>query len=308
VCGINVESRPRFLHCSHELDCATVCCDPVLTSPRGHEDAKMSQSFVRYEKTNSVVILSFDRPEVRNAIGSHQDCQDTLEALRRAQYDPSVSFIILTGSGTAFSAGGNLKAMQSRSGIGPLATPEQTRANYRRGVQSVTEALWNCEVPIVAAVNGHALGLGLDLACLCDVRICSDNARFASSFIKLGIVPGDGGAWILPRIVGLSKASELILTGDTFDAAAALSMGLVSKITAADRLMPEALDLANRIVSNPAKALRLAKRLIREGQQQRLSDLLELSAAFQALAHETRDHAEAVDAFLEKRTPNFSGE
>jgi enoyl-CoA hydratase/carnithine racemase len=268
----------------------------------------MSQPFVRYEKTNSVVTLTFDRAEVRNAIGSHQDCQDILEALRRAQYDPTVSCIILTGSGTAFSAGGNLKAIKSRDGIGPLATPDQTRANYRRGVQSVTEALWNCEVPIVAAVNGHALGLGLDLACLCDVRICSDSARFASSFIKLGIVPGDGGAWILPRIVGLSKASELILTGDTFDAAAALNMGLVSKITAADRLIPEALDLANRIVCNPAKALRLAKRLIREGQQQRLSDLLELSAAFQALAHETRDHAEALDAFLEKRTPNFSGE
>jgi len=162
-------------------------------------------------------------------------------------------------------------------------------------------------VPLIAAINGHAIGLGLDLACVCDIRICADSAKFASSFIKLGIVPGDGGAWILPRAIGLSKASELILTGDTYDAAAALAMGLVSRVVPLDRLMPEIHALAARIVANPAKTLRLAKRLLREGQQQRLSDVLELSAAFQALAHETRDHSEAVAAFFDKREPRFTG-
>ena len=227
--------------------------------------------------------------------------------MQRAQDDPSVSCIILTGVGTAFSAGGNLKAMKERTGIGPLSAPDETRANYKRGVQRIIEALWSCEVPMIAAVNGHAVGLGLDLACLCDIRISADGAKFASSFIKIGLVPGDGGAWILPRTVGLSRASELILTGDTVDAATALQMGLVSRVVPAERLLAEARALAARIVANPAKVLRLSKRLLREGQQQRLSDVLELSAAFQALAHETDDHAEALDAFMQKREPRFTG-
>lgn len=160
---------------------------------------------------------------------------------------------------------------------------------------------------MIAAINGSAIGLGLDLACLCDIRIAAQSAKFASSFIKLGIVPGDGGAWVLPRAVGLSNAAELIFTGDTIDAAAALAMGLVSRTVPAELLMKEALAIAGRIVVNPARALRLSKRLLRDGQQQRLSDILELSAAFQALAHETADHVEALDAFLEKPPPKFTG-
>jgi enoyl-CoA hydratase/carnithine racemase len=197
--------------------------------------------------------------------------------------------------------------MKERNGIGPLDSPDATRANYRRGVQSVIESLWNCEIPMIAAINGHAIGLGLDLACVCDVRISADSAKFASSFIKVGIVPGDGGAWILPRAIGLSKAAEMILTGDSYDAAAALAMGLVSSVVPADGLMAAAHAMAARIVVNPPKTLRLAKRLLREGQQQRLSDVLELSAAFQALAHETKDHGEALDAFFDKREPKFTG-
>jgi enoyl-CoA hydratase/carnithine racemase len=160
---------------------------------------------------------------------------------------------------------------------------------------------------MIAAINGHAIGLGLDIACLCDLRICADTARFASSFIRLGIVPGDGGTWILPRAIGSARAAELMLTGDTYEAAAALSMGLVSAVVPASGLMAEAHALATRIVANPARTLRLTKRLLREGQQQRLQDVLELSAAFQALAHETQDHHEAVEAFLEKREPRFTG-
>jgi enoyl-CoA hydratase/carnithine racemase len=267
----------------------------------------MSGPFVHYEKSGRVVTLTFIRPDVRNAIGTRQDCRDIVAAVGSAANDESVSCIILTGRGTAFSAGGNLQAMRERNGIGPLDSPEGTRTNYRRGVQSVIEALWNCEIPMIAAINGHAIGLGLDLACVCDIRISASSAKFASSFIKLGIVPGDGGAWILPRAIGLSKASELIFTGDTYDSTAALAMGLVSSIVSLEQLLPEANALAARIVANPPKTLRLAKRLLREGQQQRLSDVLELSAAFQALAHETRDHSEALDAFFEKREPQFTG-
>ena len=134
------------------------------------------------------------------------------------------------------------------------------------------------------------------------------SAKFASSFIKLGLVPGDGGAWILPRTIGYAKAAELIYTGDTVDAQAAYEMGILSRIVDADELLSAAMDLAHRISANPARGLRLAKRLLREGQHARLTDLLELSAAFQSLAHETNDHEEAIDAFIEKRPPNFAGD
>jgi 2-(1,2-epoxy-1,2-dihydrophenyl)acetyl-CoA isomerase len=269
--------------------------------------ADSSTPFVRYAQEGRIVTLTLDRPDSRNAIGTHQDCNDLAAAFERANDDPSVSCIILTGAGASFSAGGNIKAMKERNGIGPLDAPDATRANYKRGVQRIARAMWECEVPAIAAINGHAIGLGLDLACLCDIRIAVDGAKFASSFIKLGIVPGDGGAWILPRAVGLSRAAEMIFTGDTLDAQAALHMGLVSRLVAAEQLLAVAGALAQRIVANPAKSLRLAKRLLREGQQQRLADVLELSAAFQAMAHETADHREAVDAFIEKRSPEFKG-
>lgn len=268
----------------------------------------MTASFVHYAAANGVATLTLNRPENRNAIGAQQDCLDLIEAIRRAEEDAGISCIVLTGAGASFCAGGNLKGMQTRSGIGRLGTPEATRTNYRRGVQRVIRALWDCEVPMVAAVNGHAIGLGLDIACICDIRLAAESARFASSFVKVGIVPGDGGAWILARAIGLSRASEMILTGDTIDARTAESYGLVSRVVPAEQLLNEAQAVARRIAVNPAKALRLAKRLLREGQHQRLSDVLELSAAFQALAHETQDHEEAVNAFMEKREPRFTGE
>ena len=263
--------------------------------------------FVLCVQDGPVVTVTLNSPGTRNAIGTAQDCEDIVGALDRAEADPQVSCVVLTGAGTAFSAGGNLKSMKERNGIGRLESPIATRNNYRAGVQRVIRRLWECELPMIAAINGPAIGLGLDLACLCDLRIAAEGARFASSFIKMGLIPGDGGAWVLPRTVGLANAAELILTGDTIDPEAALRMGLVSQVVPVGKLMETAQALAARVVTNPARTLRLAKRLLREGQQQRLSDVLELSSAYQALVHETQDHAEAVDAFLAKRPPTFTG-
>jgi 2-(1,2-epoxy-1,2-dihydrophenyl)acetyl-CoA isomerase len=265
------------------------------------------EPFVKREVAGRVATLTLNRPDVRNAIGTLEDCADLVNAVETTERDDSVSCIVLTGSGAAFCAGGNIRAMQERSGIGPTDSPAGTRDNYRRGVQSVIKALWNCEVPMIAAINGHAIGLGLDIACLCDLRICADTAKIASSFVRLGIVPGDGGAWILPRAVGSARAAEMMLTGDTYDARDALSWGLVSAVVPASGLAAEAHALAARVVANPARTLRLIKRLLREGQQQRLQDMLELSASFQAIAHETPDHHEAVQAFMQKREPRFTG-
>jgi enoyl-CoA hydratase/carnithine racemase len=185
------------------------------------------------------------------------------------------------------------------------ASPQALRTWYREGIQRVATALYNLEVPTIAAVNGPAIGAGCDLTCMCDIRIASEAASFAESFVKVGLIPGDGGAWLLPRVVGMSKAAEMTFTGDAVNAAEALACGLVSLVVPVDRLMDEARSLASRIVANPGGALRLSKRLLREGQHMRLESLLEMSAGFQALAHKTPQHVEAVNAFVEKRKPVF---
>ena len=151
---------------------------------------------------------------------------------------------------------------------------------------------------IAACVTG--IGLGCDIACMCDIRIAADTARFAVSFLRIGLVPGDGGAWFLPRIVGLSKAAEMSFTGDPLSAEQALACGLVSKVVPDRALLEEAGALATRIAAQPPQALRLSKRLLREGCHARLDDMLELSAAFQALIQESED-SEAVAALLGKR-------
>ncbi len=272
-------------------------------------ESAVPDSFVQTARSGAVLTLTMNRPAERNAIGTLEDCEQLAASFDLAQRDTTIRCILLTGAGSAFCAGGNLRALKERTpgGIGPQPVPADTRSNYRRGVQRVIRAIWDCEVPAIAAVNGPAVGLGCDLAALCDIRIASESARFASTFVSLGIIPGDGGAWILPRAVGLSKASEMIFTGEMLDAAQALASGLVSRVVAPERLLAEAGELAQRIAAQPATALRLAKRLLREGQQQRLTDVLELSVAYQALAHETADHREAVEAFVEKRAPRFGG-
>jgi 2-(1,2-epoxy-1,2-dihydrophenyl)acetyl-CoA isomerase len=263
--------------------------------------------FVTYETAGRIATITINRPDSRNAVAELEDCADLVAALEKADADPAISVAILTGAGTAFSAGGNLKNMRDRVGIGALDSPEATRANYKRGVQRMPLAMMRAEITLIAAVNGHAIGLGLDLACYCDFRVAADTAKFAASFVKVGLVPGDGGAWILPQVVGYPRAAELVLTGDTIDAAEALRIGLVGQVVPAAEVMQAAERLAERICANPAKSLRLSKRLLREGSHGRLPDVLELSAAYQAIVHETEDHREAVTAFLEKRTPKFTG-
>ena len=269
----------------------------------------MSEPFVLYEQQDRVVTLTLNNPDMRNAISTHSDCNALIDSLDRANDDKTVSCLILTGRGSAFCAGGDIKSMKkvSAHSIGLREKPDATRANYKRGIQRMISALWENEIPTIAAINGHAIGLGLDLATLCDIRITVPEAKFASSFIKLGLVPGDGGAWVLPRAVGLARAAEMIYTGDMIDAKEARDAGIVSRIVDAEELLSVANEIANKITVNPPRALRMTKRLLRDGQQRRLADVLELSAAFQAMCHETGDHKEAVNAFIEKRTPEFTG-
>ena len=265
-------------------------------------------SFASFEKSGRVATITLNRPDSRNAIATLEDCSDLVAALTRANDDAEISAVVLTGAGKAFCSGGDLKAIRERSGIGPRAAPAETRANYRRGVQSIIRTLADIETATIAAINGPAIGLGLDIAALCDMRVIGASVKVASSFLKVGIIPGDGGAWILTQLLGPARAAELVLTGDAIDAEEALRIGLVNKVVVDHRVLDEARALADRVAVNPPRSVRMAKRLLRQSRESSFADVLELSAAFQALAHETADHKEAVNAFVEKRPPRFTGE
>ncbi|MES2979762.1 MAG: crotonase/enoyl-CoA hydratase family protein [Pseudomonadota bacterium] len=262
--------------------------------------------FIKFEKTGSIVCLTMNRPEARNALIGENDGQEIVDACQRVNLDNSARVVILTGAGSAFSSGGDLKKVKASLGTG-LGQPSLSRQAYRNGIQRIPLALYNLDVPTIAAVNGPAIGAGCDIATMCDIRLASDTATFAESFVRIGLVAGDGGAWLLPRAVGLSRAYEMAFTGDAINAQQALEYGLVSRVVAPDALMQEANALAERIARNPGQALRMTKRLMREGQHTRLDTLLEMSASFQALAHWTPEHEEALNAFAEKRQPNFEG-
>jgi enoyl-CoA hydratase/carnithine racemase len=262
---------------------------------------------IQLEKQGHIAVLTLNRPEAMNALGEPGDGDKVAQACDEINRDRQIRCAILTGAGKAFSAGGNVKAMQSRTGAFAGA-PVEVRDGYRTNVHRIVNALFNLEVPLVAAVNGAAIGLGCDVACMADVRISADTAKYGVTFLKLGLIPGDGGAWLLPRVVGFSRACELLFTGDVIDAKQALEWGLVSRVVPLDQLMSEAHALAARIAKQPPSALRLAKSLLRQGQTSTYQNVMEMSAAAQALMHHTKDHEEGVAAILEKREPKFSGE
>jgi enoyl-CoA hydratase/carnithine racemase len=262
---------------------------------------------VIFENENGIVTLTLNNPALRNPISDNDMVDALVEAVTRADADSGVRVLILTGAGSAFSSGGNLKTMRPGHGLTD-EQPVKTRANYKRGIQRIPLTFDSIEVPVIAAVNGPAMGAGCDLACMCDIRIAAESAIFAESFVKIGIVPGDGGAWLLPRTVGFSKACEMAFTGDAITAPEALACGLVSRVVPDAELLGAAKALAKRIAVNPPHAVRMTKRLLREGRHVRLGTLLEMSAAMQSLAHTTADHREAVSAMIEKRPPVFTGD
>jgi enoyl-CoA hydratase/carnithine racemase len=259
-----------------------------------------------FDKAGPVVTLTINRPESRNPLGEEGDGNLFVDAAERINADRDIRCAILTGAGSAFSAGGNVKAMRERTG--PFSgAGVHIREGYRRGIHRIVRSLWGIEVPLIAAVNGPAIGLGNDVACLADLRLAADTAVFGATFLKVGLVPGDGGAWILPRTIGHARAAELFFTGDTIDAQTALDWGLVSRVVPAADLMNAARMLAEKIARQAPDVLRMTKRLMREGQSVSFDTIMEMSAAMQSLAHLTDDHHEAVAAFFEKRAAVFKG-
>ncbi|MFM5930956.1 MAG: crotonase/enoyl-CoA hydratase family protein [Novosphingobium sp.] len=265
------------------------------------------EPFLLVERDGPVAIVSFNRPDDRNTITEPSQAEEIVAFCLQMTRDRSVRAIVLTGSGKAFCAGGNVKDMQNREGMF-AGSPYAIRNNYRTSFQMIGPALFELEVPVIAAINGPAIGLGLDIACMCDIRLMADNAVVAESYVKLGIIPGGGGAWLLPRLIGPQRAALMTLTGDALNAATALDYGLVAEVVPPEDLRARAIAVAQRIAANPGHATRLAKRLMREGADVKLDTLQQMAAAFQALSHHTADHHEAIDAFLGKRPGEFRGE
>lgn len=250
-----------------------------------------------------VALLTFNRDDVRNALTSSDLVSEIPSTIEWCNANSDVSVLIMTGAGTAFSAGGNVKTMGERA-KGP---PHDLQQAYRRGIQRIPLALEQCDVPVIAAVNGPAIGAGFDMVNMCDIRIGSTNAQFGETFVNLGIIPGDGGAWFLTRLVGPQRAAELTLTGRIVKADEALALGLLLEVTEPDALVPRAKEIASKIAAKPPQAIRYAKRLLKLAQRQNLQEHLDVCSSFQAICHKTEDHQEALAAFFEKRRGTFKG-
>ncbi len=260
----------------------------------------MSFQEILLEKMGSVTVLTLNRPEARNALTDERMIDEIVLACASVQEDPDAKCLVLTGVGPAFSAGGNVKDMAERKGMF-AGGPAELRENYRRGIQRIPLAMQRLDVPAIAAVNGPAIGAGCDLACMCDIRIASEAARFGETFVSLGLIPGDGGAYFLPRVVGFAKALELAFTGRVFDAAEALRIGMVTEVLPAEELMPRAMQIASEIARQPGQALRLAKRLFHLAQGKSLEETLEISAAYQSICHHSPEHAQALEDFFARQ-------
>lgn len=260
---------------------------------------------VLFSREGSIATITLNMNETRNAL-SDEVTDGLLDAMAKAEQDRSISCVILTGAGKAFSSGGNLRdigAMTAEKAMSPLEIEDW----YKTGIQRIPLMMEKLTVPVIAAVNGPAIGAGNDLATMCDMRIASTKAVFAESFLKVGIIPGDGGAWFLPRIVGYARAAEMLYTAEAIDAEKALSWGLVSQVVAPDELMSAANALAAKVVSNPPFTLRKGKEIMLSAQRMGLEDSLAKAATTQGILQQMEDHQEAVNAILEKRTPQFKG-
>lgn len=266
----------------------------------------MAYRNIDFSIEDGIARIVLDRDDIRNAFSDNDFTDEIVAAIEAANASADARVLVLSANGSAFSAGGNIKDMKDRKGIfgGGAAG---TRRGYIEGIQKVPKALYTLDIPSIAAVQGPAIGAGCDLALYCDIVIASTRAKFGETFINVGIIPGDGGAWIVPRRVGLQRAAELIFTGRIVDGAEAAEIGLALECVEPDALMPRVTEIARDIAAKPPVTARMLKSLLRQSLSSNLFDFLDNCAALQAICHSTDDHIEAVTAMLEKRDPDFSG-
>ena len=257
------------------------------------------------EKKEAIAWITLNRPKFSNAF-SDQMIVDLCHVLREADWDEDIRTIVITGAGKSFCAGGDVKAMEERTGMF-AGDPEELRRRYSKGIQQIPLTMESLQTPVVAMVNGAAIGAGCDLACMCDIRIGCQHSRFGETFAKLALVPGDGGAFFLQRVIGYAKAMELSLTGRIVDPEEALKLGLLNQLVDQDKLLSETEKMVNSISSNSPVAVAMIKKAIRNARTAEITGHLDLVAAFQGITQRTDDHAEGVRALKEKRQPNFKG-
>ena len=261
---------------------------------------------VTYARDGHLATITLDRPDARNAYTPHM-VESLMRAFDLAEEDDEVRVVVLTGAGRAFSAGGDLKLMLDHEGMFG-GNPVQLRSRYLEGIHKVPRRLARFTKPIVAAVNGAAIGAGLDLACMADIRVAAEGAQFGSTFVKVGLVPGDGGAYLLARVIGFPRALELILTGRLIDTHEALAMGLVNTVVPAEGALDEARRYANLIAANAPLAVRMARSACLRSWELPLDAALEFAATYQGIVQNSADHDEGVRAILERRAPVFKGQ
>jgi len=259
---------------------------------------------LRVEIGEGVMTITLDRPERRNAF-TQEMIDAWVAALARARESPEVGAVVLTGAPGAFCSGGDVRTMGEREKEGTSALGEKNRLfeNLHR-LNRAAEAL---DKPYIAAVNGVAVGAGMDVALHADIRYAGESARFSEGYVKVGLVPGEGGAWYLPRLVGIGRALEMLWTGDWVDAREAERIGLVSRVFPDDELMPATLAFARRLAAGPAVAIRMIKRAVHQGLSMSLSQHLDLISSHMAIIRQTEDYKAGIAAFAAKEKPRFRG-
>jgi enoyl-CoA hydratase/carnithine racemase len=260
---------------------------------------------LQIEKNDAIAWVTLDRPQFSNAF-SDEMISDLCTALREIDWDENIRVIVITGAGKHFCAGGDIKAMEEKTGMF-AGDPEQLRRRYTKGIQQIPLTMENLQTPIIAMVNGAAIGAGCDLACMCDIRIGCQYARFGETFAKLALVPGDGGTFFLQRVVGYAKAMELSLTGRLVEPDEALQLGLLNQLVEREKLKETTENLAAMIAANSPVAVAMIKKAIRNARTAEIHGHLDLLAAFQGITQRTDDHFEGIRALKEKRQPHFKG-
>lgn len=255
-----------------------------------------------YEVKDRIATITLNRPEKLNTFTDAM-IDRWAEALREARDDDGVHVVVVTGAGRAFCAGGDVGQM----GEGAAPTPLGRKHYLWKHIHRIPLALEEMDKPVIAMVNGPAVGAGMDMALQCDLRIASEEARFSEAYVKVSLVPGDGGAYYLPRLVGIAKALELFWTGEFVDAREAERIGLVNKVVPASELRTVTYDLARRIADGPQIAIRMTKRAVYQSMRTDLRTSLDLISSHLAVIQYTEDHQEAVRAFKERRPPRFTG-
>ena len=263
-------------------------------------------SDLEFAVKDGIATARLNRPEKKNAL-SEEMIGGLARALREAQDDPAVRVFILTGAGDAFCSGGDLgrRAKEGESAAPP--TPLERKTRLQQGTHRVALAVEAFDKPLIAAVNGAAVGAGMDMALMCDLRFAARSARFSEAYIRVGLLPGNGGCYYLPRIVGTASALEMLWTADFIEADEALRIGLVNRVFDDGRLMDETLAFAARLAAGPPLQQRLIKKLVYQSLRTDLRTSLELVSSHMAVVQSTDDYREAVQAYKEKRPPKYHG-